>query len=98
MGAVKKALEEFLACLMQHRVMSDLVGPIGQLRSGRELTKQDEISNFKKGALLGELLNGISSIPQDALIAIDKGYGALAGRGIHERRIISHESEVFRTG
>ena len=90
MAAVKEALEEFLGCLMQHGVMSDLVCPCGQLRSRREFTKQDEIGNLEKGALFGKLLDGIATIPQDALITVDEGYGTLARRGVHECRIVSH--------
>src|SRR5207249_3156084 len=53
------------------------------------------VCDFRIGAALGELLDRISAIPQYAFLPIDEGYSAFARRGVHERGIVAHQSEVF---
>ena len=90
MGIVTKTLQEFLGGLVQHGVVSDVGDEILQFRRGGQLAVQHQIGDFKKAALLRQLVDGIAPIPQDALVAIDEGDGALARCGVHESRIISH--------
>ena len=44
-----------------------------ELRPGRQLAEQDQIRRFEVGAVLGQLLDRIAPIHQDALVAVDEG-------------------------
>ena len=45
-------------------------------------------------ALLGQLLDRIAAVAQDALVAVDERDRALARRGVHERRVVAQQAEV----
>jgi hypothetical protein len=51
--------------------------------------------DFEEARLLGQLLDGITAIAQDALVAIDESDCRPARRGVHERRVVTHDPEVF---
>src|SRR5205085_2026034 len=42
-----------------------------------------------------QLLDGIAAIFEDALVAVDEGDGAAARGGVHECRVVGHQSEVL---
>jgi hypothetical protein len=86
MSVVMKTLQEFLGAFVQHGVVGDLVGPVLQFRLNGQLAEQDQVGDFEKGALLGELLDRITAITQDTLIAIYECDRALAGNPWPERR------------
>jgi hypothetical protein len=44
-----------------------------ELRHGRQLTVQQQIGRFFKSAVLGQVDNSISTVGQDALLAIQIG-------------------------
>jgi len=48
--------------------------------------------------MFGQHLDGIAAVAKDAAIAVNKGDAALAGRRIHERRILGHEAKIFSVG
>ena len=72
---------------MDHRVMLHGVGERRQLIVGRQLALDEEPCHLEEGALVGELLDGIPAIPQDAFLAVNEGDGALARAGVAEARI-----------
>ena len=74
----------------------DVVGPVLELRARGQLAVQDQVGRFEVGAVLGQLLDGIAAVAQDALVAVDVGDLALAQRGVVERRIVAHHPEVVR--
>ena len=76
-------------------VMSD---PVFQLRCGGQFAVEQKIGDLEEGAMLGQNFDGIAAITQDAFVAIDEGDGAVAGRGIHEGRVVGHEAEVVGAG
>src|SRR5262249_44259026 len=81
-SVVMKTLQKLLGAFVQHRVVNDFVGPFLEFPLSGQLAKQSQISDFEKGALLRELLDRITTIAQDALIAVNECYRALAGRSI----------------
>ena len=70
---VLEALHELLDVLVQHRVERDLARPRLLLRRGRQLAEQDQVRGLEEVALLGELLDRIAAVEQDALVAVDVG-------------------------
>ena len=44
--------------------------------------------------MLGELLDGIAAISKDPCLAVEVGDGALAGGGLHERRVVDEERRI----
>ena len=97
-GVVGKALHELLDVLVHHRVHGDLVGPLGQLALVRQFAVQDQVGRFEIGAALGQLLDGVSPVHQDALVAVDERNLALARRGVHERRVVGAQPRVVAAG
>src|SRR5215471_2853767 len=94
MGVVMKAVDEFLDVFVNESVMSDPVLPILELGGRRQLSVEDQVGNFQVVAELSELLDWISSIAKNPLVAIDKCYPALAGGCVHECRIVSHQAKI----
>ena len=93
-GIVPKALHELLHGLVQHGVVGDLVDPVVELAGRRQFAKQNQVGNFKKRAMLGQLLNGIAAILQNPAVAVDERDVAAAGSRVHEGRIVQHQAEV----
>ncbi len=48
---------------------------------------QDQVAHFREGRLLGELANRVTPVQQDALVAVDEGYLALAAGCRSEARV-----------
>jgi hypothetical protein len=63
------------------------------LREG-QLTVQQERRRLEERRVLGELLDGVAAVLEDALVAVDERDAARGGRRVHERRVIGHEPEV----
>ena len=59
-----------------------------------QFTIEQQVSDFEISALLGELIDRIAAIFEDAFVAVDECDAALARSGIHERRIVSHQTKV----
>lgn len=83
----REAIEEPLEVLVQHGVPLDLVGKGGQLLGGRQLTVDEQVGDLDEGRLLGQLLDRVSAIPQDAGVAVDVGDRRLGGRGVDESAV-----------
>ena len=82
MRRVQEALQELLAVFVKHRVMSDSFRPFFQLSFRGQLAMQNQVRNLKKTALLGQLLDGVAAMAQDALVAVDEGDRSAARGGI----------------
>ena len=65
------------------------------LRRRRQLAEQDEVRGLEEVAVLGQLLDRISTIQEHALVAVDEGDPASTGGRIHERRVIGHHPEFI---
>ena len=70
--------------------------PLLKLRLGRQLAEQDQVRGLEKVAVLGQLLDRIAAVEQDALVAVDEGDPAPARGGVHERRVVGHHPELVR--
>ena len=61
---------------------------------GRQLAEEEQVGGLEVGALLGQLLDRVAAVGEDALVAVDVGDRAPARRGVHERRVVGHQAEV----
>ena len=73
-GVVVEALEEALAhVLVDERVVGDLVAPRLELRRGRQLAVEEQVGDLEVGRLLGQLLDRVAAVAQDAGVAVEVG-------------------------
>ena len=49
---------------------------------GRQLAVDDQVGRLDEGGVLGQLLDRIAAVAEDAGLAVDEGDGALAGAGV----------------
>ena len=96
MGAVREGLEEMLHVLAEQRVIGHLGFEIRQLLPRGKRTVDQQVGDFEKRRLLGELLDRVTPMAQDSLIAVDVGHRTLAFRGIAEAAIECEESGLSR--
>ena len=93
MGVVVEPLEEPLAdVLVDEGVVGDLVLPGLVLLGGRELAVQQQVGHLEVGRVLGQLLDRVAPVAEDALVAVEIGDGALAGGGGHEPRVVEPDA------
>ena len=70
MGVAAEPVIERPKLLMQHRVQGHALLELRRLRLGRQLAVQQQVEDFQKVGLLGQLLDRISAIQQDTLVPI----------------------------
>ena len=80
MRVAPEALEEPAHLLVHHRVVGHAVVEIGLLRRRRQLAVEQEVAGLQEVAVLGELLDRIAAIEQDAFVAVDIGDLGFAAR------------------
>src|SRR4029077_10894639 len=88
MSVAPESLEKPRHLLVNHGVVDHAVIEILFLRGGRQLPVEQQVTGLKKVAVLGELLDGIAAIFQDARVAVDIGNLRLAARGGGETGVI----------
>ena len=83
MRVAPETLEEPAHLLVHHGVARDAVVEVGLLRGGRQLAIEQQVAGLQEIAVLGELLDRVAAIEQDALVAVDIGdlRFAACGRG-----------------
>ena len=79
-----EAGEEGLEVLVQQRVAADALVELGELVLGRQLAVDEEVGHLEEARLLGQLLDRVAPVAQDALVAVDVGDRARAGGGVDE--------------
>jgi hypothetical protein len=94
MRVVLEAFHQLLDVLVQHRVEGDLLRPLLQLRFARQLAEDDQIRGLEVCGPLGELLDRVAAVFEDAFVAVDEGDAAATRRRIHECRIVGHQSAI----
>lgn len=57
----------------------DCLFETGELDGGRECFVEEEIDELEIGSVLGEMLDGVAAVTEDAGLAVDEGYGGDAG-------------------
>ncbi len=81
--------------LMHHRVLGDAVLEVRKLRRRRQLAVEQQVAGLEEGAVLGELVDRIAAIEQDALVAVDEGDLRLAARRRGEARVVGEAAGVL---
>src|SRR5215207_6036139 len=89
-----KTVHYLLDVFIDEGVKGDVFGPLLELRGCWQFTVQQQVRYFEIGALLCKLIDWISAVLQDSLVAIDERDAALAGGGIHKSRVVSHQAKV----
>ena len=92
MRVAAEALEEPAHLLVHHGVAGDAVVEIGLLGRGRQFAVEQQVAGLEEVAVLGELLDRIAAIEQDALVAVDIGDLGFAARGRGEARIVGEHA------
>ncbi len=90
--------DQRLEVVVQVRVALDPLDPAGQLLVGRELTVDEQVGDLEERGLLGQLVDRVAAVEQDALAAVDVGDGRLARRGVHEARVDRHGARLAQQG
>ena len=57
----------------------------------RQFAEDDQVGRLEIGRLLGQLFDGVAAVLEDALVAVDVGDRALAGRGVHEAGVVGRQ-------
>ena len=83
-GVAPEAAIEIVDLLVHHRVVGDGVDEAVLLACVRQLAIEQQIGDFEKVAVLGQLVDGVAAVQQHALFAVDIGDPRLAraGRGV----------------
>ena len=93
MGVVVETLEETLAHVLVNKgVVGDLLDPVVELLGIRELSVQDEVGDLEVARLLGQLLDRVTAVLEDPVVAVDKGDRALGCGRCHEGRIVEPDA------
>src|SRR6516225_6527080 len=95
MGVIMESVDEFLGVLVKQRMMSNAPGPSIELGFAGQFAAQDQVGGLQICALFGELLDGVATVPENPLLPVDHGNAALAGSGVGETGIISHQAKVL---
>jgi hypothetical protein len=95
MGVVMEPIDELLDVLVHHGVVDDPQPPVLQLRRRRQFAAQDQVGNLEKAAMFGQLLDGVTPIPEDPFFAVDIGDRASTGRRVGVTRIVGHQPEIL---
>ncbi len=83
MGVVVEAIHEPLAhVLVDERVMGDVRGPGVELFGVRELAVQQQVGHFEIGRVLGELLDRVAAVAEDARVSRRETVIALADAAV----------------
>jgi hypothetical protein len=94
MGVVVEAVDELLDVLVHVGVLGDLVRPGRRLALVGQLAVQQQPRHVQEGRVLGQLVDGIAAVAQDALVAVDEGDRAANARGVLEGRVVGEQAEV----
>ena len=73
MRIAAEAGEKARHLLVHHGVARDAVVEIFLLRLGRQFAVEQQVADFQEVAMLGQLLDRIAAMQQDAFVAVDEG-------------------------
>ena len=88
MGVTRKAVEEPLEILVQHRVALNQSGELIEFNRCRQFSVDEQVAHLDEGRLLRQLLDRVAAVTQDAGVAVNVGDGALGRRGVHEPLVV----------
>ncbi len=89
---VAEALEEIQHALVEHGVRADRVIELVEFALGRQFTVQQQVADFEEIRVLGQLLDRVTPVHEDAFLAVDKRDVGLAAAGCDEAGIISKDA------
>ena len=95
---VRQRREEPLEVLVEQRVATDLLVELAELVGARQRAVDEEPGDLEVGGVLGELLDRVAAIAQDALLAVDVRDLGLGGRGVHEAVVEPREARLAGEG
>ena len=61
---------------------------------GRQFAVEQQVADFEVVAVLGQLLDGVATMHQNALLTVQIGNGAATARGGHEARVNSKHAQT----
>ena len=91
---VPEALHEALEVLVHERVERDLVHPLLVLVLGGQLAVDEQVGDLEVCRRLGQLLDRVAAVLEDALLAVDEGDGAAARRGVREAGVVHGDARL----
>jgi hypothetical protein len=94
MGISAETAEEELHLFVQHGVVGDRVFELFLLLGVRQFAVDDQIGHFQEVRMLGQLLDGIAPVFQDAGFTVDIGDGRGAASGRTVARIVGEQAGV----
>ena len=80
----RKTLEELLHVFVDHAVVSELPAPLGQFLPVGKLAVNQQVADFRKRRVLGELLDGIAAVAENTFLAVDERDHAFARSRVSE--------------
>ena len=90
-----ETIDETLAhVFVNERVLGDVGLPAIELYGVGEFAVEQQVRHFEIGAVLGELLDGVTAMAQDARIAVEIGDRTLACSGLHVGRVVDIQRRI----
>ncbi|EKX66764.1 hypothetical protein STRIP9103_03230, partial [Streptomyces ipomoeae 91-03] len=81
-GVPGEAPVEVLDILVQQRVLGDVVLEAGELVDGRQLAVDQQVGDLQEGGALGQLLDRVAAVAEDARLAVQIRDGGFIGGGV----------------
>ncbi len=97
-GVAREALEEALEVLVEHRVLAHPLLEVGELGGRGEVAVDEEVGGLEERRVLRELLDGVSPVAQDPLVAVDVGDRARAARRVDEATVEGDVAGLLEQG
>jgi hypothetical protein len=91
---VAEALHERLQVLVHEGVIRHVMGPGLVLDLVRQVAVHQEVGDLEVVRLLGELLDRVAAVLEDALVAVDVGDGRATGGGVDEAGVVGGQASV----
>lgn len=92
MRVTGEAAVEVLDVLVQQGVLRDLVLEHGELVHGRQLAVDEQERHLEEGGALGQLLDRVAAVPQDALLTVEVGDRGFIGGGVAVAAVQGHQT------
>ncbi len=81
--------------LVQHRVARDRGRERLELLAARQFAFLQQVRDLEEARVLGQLLDRVAAVEQDARVAVDVGDGARRRRGRHEAGVVGEDALVL---
>src|SRR5205085_5016487 len=91
---VSEAVEKLRHVRVHVRVHANLFLPRLELLTSWQLALEKEPRGLEEARVLGELLDRIAAVAENAGVAVDICDAASGRRGIQERGVVRHEAEL----